>query len=241
MGNNPSKILFIKSKSFIFLIISILILILILGYLFIIINNNNYFSKEGVVLGNYKEIEEIKFPPNSTIEIKQEIYSRLDNLGKIIISLRTNKLIILDLKLKNKSDNQIIRQKSISTKLTNGGIEILEWIIDPISNSNNKDYILLISTLSSSDLIFYTVEPERYDGGSLIINNKINDDSRIIVDWEYYTANPLQIIYHYLPFYKPEIFNNAATYIILTILFFTLQTLITWEILNIFLNKNDEN
>ena len=239
MAKNAPKILFIKSKSFIYLLTSILVSILMLCYLFIITNNTNYYSKEGVVLGNYKQIEELKFPANSSLDIEQEISSLLNDIGKITLTLNTNTKTFFYLKLINKQTNEIIRQESLVTQHPGNNIELLEWEFKPISNSENKDYLLQINSLIDSDIIFYTVEPDRYDGGNLIIDETTNNDSRLIIDWEYYTSNPVQKIYHYLPFFKPWIFNHSITYIILTILLFIFQTLLIWQVLKIFYKKNE--
>ena len=194
-----------------------------------------------MALGNYKKIEEIEFPANSTIDIEQEIYSRLDNLGKITIALRADDITTLKLVLKDSPNNNIIRQTSLTTQLTNGNIELLEWEFKPIINSHDTNYIIQISFLSNSELIIYAVTPDRYDGGDLYIDNNKNEDLRLIVDWKYYSSNPIKNIYSRLPFFKPWVFNYSITYIILTILLFIVQTLLVWGFLNLFFNSNNES
>lgn len=241
MANHTPKILFIRSRSFVFLLIAVIISILILGYLYIFFNSIHYSNKEGVSLGNYKRIEEINFSKNSTIDIKQEIYSRLDNFGKIAISLQATDITTLNVLLKDKPSGNIVRQTNLSTQLTDGNIEILEWTFEPITDSHDTNYIIQISFLSNSDLIFYAVTPDRYDGGDLYINNKKNEDLRLIIDWEYYSSNPIRNIYSRLPFFKPGLFNYSITYVILTIMFFILQTLLVWRFLNLFFNSKNES
>jgi len=222
-----------KKYNLLALIISFIITTGLLLWMLILVSNTHIIDKEGVGLGNFKNFQEIILAPDT--DLSQEIFSTQNELTKLTIALKSTKPSTLSLELQK--ENHVVRQRSINIPQLNH-VQFIEWLFDPIIDSQNKKYLLNIKT--GAQITLFTVEPERYDGGNLYINGSINDPERIIIDWEYFSANPIKTLINRITYAKPGIFNHSATFIILFILFGILTTIILWGFINLLLvnNKN---
>jgi len=208
-------------------------LLLAIGWLLISFYGNiSYIDREGAFLIGLKGTNMLTYPPNDIIEIGQEVISSQNRLARIIFPIRTQQPLTLSLSLQDSSTENIIRQTTISVTDSH---EIV-WEFNPIENSKEKLYRFLLKTKTGdSTLSFYTIPPERYDGGTLYTSGIKKNEARIVLDWQYYTDQPFTTLIKRLIYAKPGVFNHQITFIIILLIFGLLQFIIIWWLTVIFL------
>lgn len=180
------------------------------------INRHHYIDTEGVGLGNYKKTSQLDVPAGSSTTITEEITSREAGLSKISIPLLISKSTTLVLSLIDQRTGQVIRQQQFTISADpKQSSQLINWQFSPMSESADKSYELKINTPSNETFSFLTVTPERFDGGKLTVNGNSIEESRIIIDWQYYSSHPLSTVLDRLRYNKPGIFNHRSTYVIL--------------------------
>jgi hypothetical protein len=219
-----------KKYNLLALIISFIITTGLLLWMLILVSNTHIIDKEGVGLDNFKNFQEIILAPDT--DLSQEIFSTQNELTKLTISLKSTKPSTLSLELQK--ENHVVRQHSINIPQLSH-VQFIEWLFDPITDSRDKKYLLNIKT--GTQITLFTVEPERYDGGNLYINGPINDQERVIIDWEYFAAHPINTLINRITYTKPSIFNKTPTIVLLLTLFWIMNFIMLYQIIKFFINS----
>lgn len=226
----------IKKIVFLFLIF-ILIIIIFFGIIRFY-QKINYIDRSGAYLMSNSAAEATTEPFFTDSNIEQEIFSTRNNLSKIIIPLKLNGSAEIQFSLLEKNAGQLLRQTKIDLKIN----QSIDWAFEPIADSQGKNYNLQIKLLKASQgLCFFTIPPDRFDGGKLIINGRENSEERFVIDWQHKTTNALSTAFSRLAYGKPGIFNHAGTYLFLSIILLLLIIMINWLILKVFWGNTDGN
>lgn len=220
-----------KKYNLLTLVISFIITAGLLFWMLILVSNTHIIDKEGVGLGNFKNFQEIILTPDT--DLSQEIFSTQNELTKLTISLKSTKPSTLSLELQK--ENHMVRQHSIDIPELSH-VQFIEWLFDPITDSKDKKYLLNIKT--DGQITLFTVGPERYDGGNLYINSSINNQERVIIDWEYFAAHPINTLLQRLTYTKPGIFNKIPTIILLLVLFWIMIFIMLYKLIKFFISTN---
>jgi len=200
-------------------LITTIIFLTILGVVWYLNYQIKYIDREGVYLHNYRDMGNLKIEAGQNFDITQQILPSRNDLAYIFVTLKITEPINIDFKITD-SDNNLVREKTMNINEVLGYIQFITWEFEPINDSGNQAYLFsLAGRTEDNSLTFYTVSPDKYDGGQLTINGLANTKERIIVDWQYPASHLWQNIITRLVYAKPGIFNHQSAFLVLIIIF----------------------
>lgn len=211
-------------------IISLLVWSLITGSIFFWLDSIHYIDRSGANLGNYKLAEPVDFAAPDQVTISQEILSQENHLGRIIFPIRVSQASELLLTLRDSAQNTIDQKTIVAMPPSPSSkqFSLVTWEFKPIADSESKLYTLTIVKKTAEPATFFTIPADQYDGGVLYINGQADGQKRIILDWQYYTKSPVNIIIGRLGYAKPGLLGQRTTPVILLVIFFLMMLGVIW-------------
>lgn len=197
------------------------------------LGNKNYIDREGTAVIWKKDADVITFEPNQTLDLRQYVTATQPDLARLILYVKTPSDIDLTCELLDPDSGTVIRTGQTIT-VRPGSVMPATWAFDPIADSTGGHYIAHITgRVGTEPFSIFTVQPNRFDGGTLIIDAQPVDNLRLVLDWEYYETNPLQTLFHRLTYAKPGLLGMTVIVYILAILFIIASALAVAAVLSI--------
>lgn len=220
-----------KKLYYITIIISLLLIVGINVLIVSHFTHLKYIDAQGVVLGNFRQYETITLPADQPFTIKQAFVSTGDNLSKFTLTTKYSSQTNLHYSLQEQGGVNV-RQGSVSLPLPEPHIQYIDWAFEPIENSQNKNYLLIISGQPGEGGInLFTVEPNRSDAANFILNGEEQLNSRLILDWRYFASHPINTMLNRLGYAKPGMFNHQISFIIIIVILEAFAFLLLWTLL----------
>ncbi|MFA6553094.1 MAG: hypothetical protein WCT27_01575 [Patescibacteria group bacterium] len=180
------------------------------------IGNKHYIDREGTAVIWKKDAELITFEPGQPLDIRQYITSTQDHLSQLILYVKTTQEISLVCEILDAASGAVVRDgKTVTVPI--GSVVPATWTFDPVNGSKNGRYIAHITGQAGSERFsVFTAEPNRFDGGALLIDNTPQETIRLVLDWRHYVQRPWHALVQRLTYAKPGPGNHQAMMLLLT-------------------------
>jgi len=207
----------------------LIVTVLIIFYFFI---GKDQYDLQGTNLVVLRDVIPIDMNKENINLIEQRFVATNDNLGSIYIVVKNEQQEnYIDLKIFSQPENSMVTEKRVAVPVSDS-YQNIYWPFNPINNSKEKKYSVIIDPLESKNLQFFKINKDRYPDGQLYING-IEQGESLVFSFQYQSNKLYKILLDRLPVYKPWFFKYYWSLIILLVVHILSITILVY-----FLIKN---
>ena len=200
------------------LILGLFVAIFFVGTTIVFLATRTEYDNQGVVATNFQSSQKVSVVHEN---VEQFFTAKNKNLNKIALAFgRHQRVINPSLSLLSWPDNTLLYKKTLVLPPSDE-IKYSYWEFPVFADSENKTYILKIENSGSESIDLLLVDKDRYPEGRLLINDGEYNEN-LTFYFSYYKKNQVGLLLNRLSAYKPWIFGQPISFVILFFFYFTI-------------------